>query len=52
MTGAGFGGCAMALVEAGDADDFVRQTAEGYRKETGNDPAVYVCKAMNGAEVV
>jgi galactokinase len=52
MTGAGFGGCAMALIESQNADDFVRHTAEAYKKETGNDPAVYVCTATNGAEVV
>ena len=52
MTGAGFGGCAMALIKAGEAEDFVRHTAEGYEKQTGNKPAVYVCQATNGAEVV
>ena len=52
MTGAGFGGCAMALIKAQDADDFVRHTADGYQKQTGHKPAVYVCQATNGAEVV
>ena len=52
MTGAGFGGCAMALIKAQDADDFVRHTANGYQKQTGHKPAVYVCHATNGAEVV
>jgi galactokinase len=52
MTGAGFGGCAVALIDAAQADDFVRQTAAGYEKQTGHIPAVYVCKATNGAEVV
>jgi galactokinase len=52
MTGAGFGGCAMALIRAQAADDFVRQTADGYKKATEHDPAVYVCTATNGAEVV
>jgi galactokinase len=52
MTGAGFGGCAMALIKAQDAEDFVRHTAGGYEKQTGHKPAVYVCQATNGAEVV
>ncbi len=52
MTGAGFGGCAVALIDAKQADDFVRQTAAGYEKQTGHVPAVYVCTATNGAEVV
>jgi galactokinase len=52
MTGAGFGGCAVALIDAAQADDFVRQTAAGYEKQTRHIPAVYVCTATNGAEVM
>ena len=52
MTGAGFGGCAMALIRADAAEDFVAKTAAAYEKKTGNKPAVYVCQATNGAEVV
>jgi galactokinase len=52
MTGAGFGGCAVALVATESADVFVRQVAGDYRKATGLDPHVYVCRATNGAEVV
>jgi galactokinase len=52
MTGAGFGGCAVALIRADAADDFVQKTSDAYQKKTSNDPAVYVCQATNGAEVV
>ncbi|MCE5266785.1 MAG: galactokinase [Planctomycetaceae bacterium] len=52
MTGAGFGGCAMALVRAEAAQDFAAKTATAYERKTGNKPAVYVCRATNGAEVV
>jgi galactokinase len=52
MTGAGFGGCAMALIAADAADDFVAKTAAAYEKRTGHTPAVYVCRATNGAEIV
>jgi galactokinase len=52
MTGAGFGGCAVALIDARQADDFVRQTASGYEKQTHHTPTVYVCTATNGADVV
>lgn len=52
MTGAGFGGCAVALVNAGVADQFVASVAETYHARTGNQPAVYVCQATNGAEVL
>jgi galactokinase len=52
MTGAGFGGCAMALIRAEVATDFVEKTAAAYEQRTGLKPAVYVCQATNGAEVV
>lgn len=50
MTGAGFGGCAVALVQTADAENFSSKTAEHYKRSTGNNPNVYVCKATNGAE--
>jgi galactokinase len=52
MTGAGFGGCAMALIRREAAGDFVARTAVAYEQKTGHKPAVYVCQATNGAEVV
>jgi galactokinase len=52
MTGAGFGGCAMALIRREAADDFVAKTAAAYQQKTGHKPAVYVCQATNGAEVL
>ena len=35
MTGAGFGGCAVALVATDRSEAFVRQVAAGYRKAIG-----------------
>jgi len=52
MTGAGFGGCAVAVIEAEKADDFVEATTAAYKQKTGNDPAVYICRATEGAAVV
>jgi len=52
MTGAGFGGCAVALIDAEAAEDFVEKTAADYQQKTGNTPAVYVCRATEGANVV
>jgi galactokinase len=51
MTGAGFGGCAVAMVRLDAADDFAAATSAAYRHRTGHSPAVYVCQATNGAEV-
>lgn len=52
MTGGGFAGCAVALVRQEAADDFTRFVAAGYTAETSLTPAIYVCAATNGAEVV
>ncbi|MEK7325450.1 MAG: galactokinase [Chloroflexota bacterium] len=52
LTGAGFGGCAVALVAASAAEDFKRELAKRYETATGLRPEIYVCKASAGAEVV
>lgn len=52
MTGAGFGGCAVALVAEGDAAAFAAATADAYRRATGCDPSVYVCRATAGAALI
>lgn len=52
LTGAGFGGAAVALVEAVHAQDFAGYVSGCYTQATGNTPQVYICKASSGAEVV
>jgi galactokinase len=52
MTGAGFGGCAVALVDADAAHGFAAAVATCYQASTGITPHVTVCAATNGAEVV
>jgi galactokinase len=52
MTGAGFGGCAVALVDAAAAKTFAEAVAADYRQQTSLTPAVYVCTATSGAEIV
>jgi len=52
MTGAGFGGCAVALVRVDAAHAFATTVADCYQATTGTAPNVYVCAATNGAEVV
>ncbi|HEX6374040.1 MAG TPA: galactokinase [Longimicrobium sp.] len=51
MTGAGFGGCAVALVRRGSAGDFARAVAAAYAQQTGLTPRIYVCSATAGASV-
>ncbi|HEX6059713.1 MAG TPA: galactokinase [Gemmatimonadaceae bacterium] len=51
MTGAGFGGCAVALVERSAASDFARVVARRYESDVGLSPSVYVCVASQGASL-
>jgi galactokinase len=52
MTGAGFGGCAVALVAPEQAEAFVQSITAKYTQATGNTPQCYVCQAADGASVV
>jgi galactokinase len=49
MTGAGFGGCVVALVDDGAVEAFVPTVATLYERQTMRTPALYVCRAVNGA---
>ena len=49
MTGGGFGGCTVNLVERGQADAFASRIADRYKEEVGIVPDVYVCSAADGA---
>ena len=49
MTGGGFGGCTVNLVESAEAEAFAQQLAERYRQRTGISPDVYICSPANGA---
>ncbi len=51
MTGGGFGGSAVALVRASASDDFVRAVSSAYRSATGNQGALYSCRAVGGAHL-
>lgn len=49
MTGAGFGGCAVAVVQFGAVESFARTVGRRYERETQRTPALYVCVAADGA---
>jgi galactokinase len=52
MTGAGFGGCAAALVKREEAGAFGESVLAAYRQKSGLEARVYVCRASEGASVV
>jgi galactokinase len=51
MTGAGFGGCAVALVRAGAAQVFARTVAACYEAVTAWRASIHICTATDGAQV-
>jgi galactokinase len=49
MTGAGFGGCAIALVQDAHAAALAARVKVEYPRRTGRTPNVYACAASDGA---
>ena len=49
MTGGGFGGCTVNLVESAYTESFATQIAGLYQQKTGIKPEIYVCSAADGA---
>ncbi len=52
MTGAGFGGCAVALVDSAQIDDFVPAVTRTYFEATQIEARVYVTAASAGTELI
>lgn len=50
LTGAGFGGCTVSLVERQAVQRFQHDVAVAYRAATGGEPAIYVCRASDGVK--
>jgi galactokinase len=49
MTGGGFGGATINLVDARYAGEFKEKIGRAYQKETGLMPQIYICKPAEGA---
>ncbi len=52
LTGAGFGGCTVNLVESDAAANFTAKLGEAYLARTGHEASIYVCHAAQGARVL
>jgi galactokinase len=51
MTGGGFGGCTVNLVDSAEAQTFAHRVTERYKKKIGVTPDVFICEPANGAGV-
>lgn len=51
LTGAGFGGCTIHLVDEAQVDAFMPALERAYQERTGRQAQVYLCRASAGVEV-
>lgn len=52
MTGAGFGGCTVNLIEKNYIDAFKKSIKNEYKKITGINPDIYLTRPAKGAKVI
>jgi galactokinase len=52
LTGAGWGGCIVALVHQEAVSDFEAQVSHRYREAIGRKPRIFACRAGGGAEQI
>jgi galactokinase len=52
MTGGGFGGCTISLIEASAVDKASQILIDGYRIGMGRDVDIYVCAPSDGARLI
>ena len=51
MTGGGFGGCTVTLINAAKVGDFCETVRTGYRAQSNIEPHIYVVQPEQGAEI-
>jgi len=52
MTGGGFGGCTVNLLETAASDEFIETVSTQYESATGITPEIYVCRAAAGVSEI
>jgi galactokinase len=52
MTGGGFGGCAIALVEEGSAEEMASAISSQYEVATSLKPNIFLTSATNGVALI
>jgi len=52
MTGGGFGGCTINLVDAAHAEEVQQRLEQNYEAKTGLKPTILICQASDGAGAV
>lgn len=52
MTGAGFGGCAIAIVENNTIDDFIDQVGKHYHEKVGYPGELYIAQISDGLKLL
>jgi len=52
MTGGGFGGCTVNLLETEVSAEFVEKVSSEYQKITGISPEIYRCRAAQGVSEI
>jgi galactokinase len=52
MTGGGFGGCTISLVERTKSEYFIDQIKTAYQQQFGIEADVYICDAVDGAKAL
>lgn len=52
MTGAGFGGCAMAMIDQGVLDTFINKVHHLYQAETNIKPHIFKVESVDGVHLI
>ncbi len=48
ITGGGFGGCLISLINKDSIEKFIKQVGKNYKEKTGITPGFHICQAVDG----